>query len=177
MKIYLSTIALVISCVTGHAQNKLVQSVNRINLDLFQTGLNYSREFPVADRSTVEGRLGVSSHYYTGDFAMQFSPQIAVDYKFYYNIARKNEKGKNINNNSASFIGATAFSDLFPLNKLEQSENKNFLLGAAVFWGIRHQIGNSGFQLNFLAGPALGTDGLSDKNFALYLKTGIAYCF
>lgn len=155
----------------------LLNLLNRINLTVFQTGLNYAREIPVANKSTIEGSLGLSSHYYLDNFTIQLRPEISLDYKFYYNINRRKEKGKNTSRNSSSFIGGVAFSNLFPLNKLEQSANKNFIFGGAVFWGRRQMIKDSGFQTNFLIGPSLATDGLSDKNFALYLKTGISYSF
>lgn len=175
MKHYISTLLFVLSFVITNGQSKLVEPVNRVNLGLFMTELNYSREIPIADKSTLEGSIGIAAHYYLADVALQFRPTISLDFKHYYNIARRNAKARNISGNSASFVGATAFSGLFPLNKLEQSENRNFGLGAAVFWGIRQQIKDSGFQVNFLVGPSLVTKGLADKNFGLYMKTGISY--
>lgn len=149
----------------------------KINLTVFQTGLNYAREIRVANRSTIAGSVGLSSHYYLNNFAIQFQPEISLDYKFYYKKNSRKEKGKNISEKSSSFIGAIAFSEIFPLNKLEQSENSNFIFGGAVFWGRRQKIKDSGFQTNFLIGPSIGSAGLSDKNFAIYLKAGISYLF
>ncbi|TDS10359.1 hypothetical protein [Sphingobacterium paludis] len=177
MKIYLSAITLALSIFSANSQTKLVHSLNRINLDVFATGVNYSKEFPIADRSTLEGSIGISSNYYFDDFAVQFRSKISVDYRFYYNIASRKRNGRNIHGNSASFIGATTFSHLFPINKIEQSDNESFLFGGAIFWGIRQQIKDSGFQVNFLAGPALAMDGLTERNPALYVRTGISYLF
>lgn len=177
MKIYILTITFLLTIVGSYAQNKLVQSLNKLNLDVFATGINYSREIPVGNISTVEGFVGISSNYYIDDFAVQFRSKISVDYKLYYNIASRERKGKNIDGNSASFIGSTVFSHLFPLNKLEQSDNKNLLFGVSVFWGIRRQIKNSGFQVNFLAGPAVAMYGLTESNPSLYVKTGVSYIF
>lgn len=179
MKIYILTIAFLLTLVGANAQTKLLKPLNRINLGVFTTEINYSREIPIADRSTIEGTLGMSLFFYDNDFAVQLRPELSVDYKFYYNVDRRNRKGKNINGNSASFFGASALSYLFPLNKLEQSRNKNFVFGGAVFWGIRQQINESGFQVNFLAGPGLSTKGhtSSDSNFFIHVKTGISYLF
>lgn len=177
MKKYVSIVVLLLSIMISSAQERLVQPLNRANLDVFTTGINYSREIPVAKRSTVEGAAGIVSAYYFDDFGVQFRTEISVDYKFYYNIGIREGKGKNTSGNSASFVGATAFSNLFPLNKIEQSNNRSFLFGGAVFWGIRQHIKDSGFQLNFLAGPALATKGLTDNNPSLYVKTGISYIF
>jgi len=177
MKIYILTVVSLFTFIVTNAQSKLVQSLDRVNLNVFTTGINYSKEMPIANKSTIEGAVGISSTYYVDDFALQFRAGISVDYKFYYNIDRRNEKGKNIKGNSASFIGATAFSDLFPLNNLEQSSNENFLFGGAVFWGIRQQIKESGFQVNFLAGPSLAMKDFTGHNPSLYIRTGVSYIF
>lgn len=178
MKIRLSVIVvLLLLVVSTYGQIRLTQAISRVNVHVFPTGINYSREIPIANNSTIEGSLGISSHYYLRDFAFQLRSNIAVEYKFYYNINSRKDKGKNIHGNSASFIGATAFSDLFPLYKLDQSNNENFLFCGAIFWGIRQQIKDSGFQFNFRAGPAYASRGISNKNPALYLATGISYMF
>src|SRR5690606_8179245 len=176
-KNYISIVVLLLSITVSSAQDRLVKPLNRINLGVFPTGLNYSREIPIAKRSTVEGSAGISLAYYIDNFGIQFRTDISVDYKFYYNIGRRERKGKNTAGNSGSFVGANAFSDLFPLNKLELSNNKSFLFGGAIFWGIRQQIRDSGFQVNFLGGPTLAKKEPTNQNTSLFVRTGISYIF
>lgn len=177
MKNYITIVGLLLSINVSSAQERLVKPLNRINLGVFPTGINYSREIPIAKRSTVEGSAGISLTYYIDNFGVQLGTDLSVDYKFYYNIGSRERKGKNTAGNSGSFVGATAYSNLFPLNKLEQSNNKSFQFGGAIFWGIRQQIKDSGFQVNFLGGPALAMEGLTDNNPSLFIRTGISYIF
>ena len=177
MKNYITIVVLLFSITVSSAQERQVKPLNRINLGVFPTGINYSREIPIAKRSTVEGSAGISLTYYIDNFGVQLGTDLSVDYKFYYNIGSRERKGKNTAGNSGSFVGATAYSNLFPLNKLEQSNNKSFQFGGAIFWGIRQQIKDSGFQVNFLGGPALAMEGLTDNNPSLFIRTGISYIF
>ncbi len=177
MKNYITIVVLLLSINVSSAQERLVKPLNRVNLGVFPTGLSYSREIPIAKRSTVEGSAGISLTYYIDNFGVQLGTDLSVDYKFYYNIGSRERKGKNTAGNSGSFVGATAYSNLFPLNKLEQSNNKSFQFGGAIFWGIRQQIKDSGFQVNFLGGPALAMEGLTDNNPSLFIRTGISYIF
>src|SRR5690606_8035176 len=176
-KNYISIVMLLLSINVSSAQERLVKPLNRVNSGVFLTGLSYSREITIAKRSTVEGSAGISLIYCKDNFGAQLGAELSVDYRFYYNIGSREKKGKNTAGNSGSFVGATAFSDLFPLNKLEQSNNKNFQFGGAIFWGIRQQIKDSGFQVNFLGGPALAMEEHTDNNPSLFISTGISYIF
>ncbi len=68
MKICLSVIVvLLLLVVATYGQTRLTEAISRVNVQVFPTGINYSREIPIANRSTIEGSLGISSHYYLRD--------------------------------------------------------------------------------------------------------------
>jgi len=177
MRISLTLLALIGLIPTGYAQKRLVQAINRWNMGLLPTGVHYSKEIPLASKATLEGAAGVGLTYYLGTFAIQFRTSVAVDYKFYYALDKAQVRAEDKMGNNGPFIGVSCFSDLFPWNKLQQSKNRSFLLGGAIFWGKRQQIKDSGFQLTYLVGPSFAMEGLSTQNPALYLRTGLSYLF
>lgn len=177
MKKVIYSLPLLAISINSYSQTQLIHPQNRVNLNVFMTGLNYSREFPISTNSSLEGSLGIGTLYYVNKFDVQFNANVSLDYKYYYNIYKRSKNERNISGNSASFVGATGFSHLFPLNKISRFDNKKFQVGGAIFWGIRQQIKNTGIQLNFLAGPSISGKEFSDKPISLYVRTGVSYVF
>lgn len=158
-----------------------VESTNRINLDLLVSGISYSKEVPISSISTVEASLGMGLMYYVEfgywDIKAQVRPELSVSYKYYYSIKKRLNKGKLINNNSANFLGSTIVTYFHPLNKIADIQNINLLSGVAIYWGLNRNFGKGKLQYNFLIGPGISSFGLSDKELAVYLKTGLSYPF
>lgn len=177
---FLFLIFFIVTTNLSFSQERLVQPIDRINFKLFISEISYSKEFPISSKSTLEGAAGLGSlyHYENGlsNIKMQIRPEINFSYKYYYNIRKRFKDNKNIDNNSANYVGSSFTSYLSPLN-MKGYNNKDFLMGLYLYWGLNRNLGTKGFQYNFLVGPGIGSKELSDSDVSLYIKTGFSYSF
>lgn len=123
--------------------------------------LGYSYERKLADEFTFEVGIDFSFDVYYADEdvfednALVINPTIHVEPRYYYNMERRYKRGRNVTNNSASYIGIYAELRMNPL--IEENNGywpvyDRFKIGPA--WGIQRNLGRRGY-LNFNLGYGL----------------------
>lgn len=184
MKYILSGILLLVFVLPGMAQevqNKtLVNPVKKINI--LYPGLE--REKPLGEKTTWGYSLGTRFWYGWGtsyDWFFQSSghfsylnavPSVECYGRWYYNIAKRNQKQKRIANNSASYFtaGAAVWFDGIGLIENNYVQKDRVLTGIYVGWGWRRTFGQRMlFDLHFKVQPTM--EDVSD--FGIVLLPGI----
>lgn len=117
--------------------------------------LGYAYERKIAEEFTIEAGVDFSFDIYyaeTDDLdqnALVVNPTIHLEPRYYYNLERRYQRGRNVNFNAASYLGV--YSEL-RMNPLIEENNgfwpvyDRFKIGPA--WGIQRNLGRRGY-LNF----------------------------
>lgn len=139
----------------------------------------------LATNWTLKGQLGLVGNLsiYTNDTDFYMQPQIALEPRFYYNLKKRNEKGKNTANNSGNYIAlATSYrTDWFGIFT-EKDQEPSESLQTYLAWGLRRSYGEH-FHLEFATGlgyyKELNLDEWKqdDSAVAIYLNFKIGYQF
>lgn len=139
----------------------------------------------------LENDFTVGDHYDGAGFILQ--PVLTVEPKYYYNLVKRNSKGRNTANNSGNYLSVkTSYHpDWFVIN-LDDNVTKTADLAIIPTWGIRRQIGNHftyetalgfGYRIvylkaNYTNGNVQNVDGAQNRNqYIPYLHVGIGYTF
>lgn len=117
--------------------------------------LGYAYERKIADEFTIEAGVDFSFDIYYDEAedldnnALVVNPTIHLEPRYYYNLQRRYQRGRNVSFNAASYIGV--YSEL-RMNPLIEENNgfwpvyDRFKIGPA--WGIQRNLGRRGY-LNF----------------------------
>jgi len=165
MKNLITTILILVTvCTYGqditsqHSTKKVEKHLFKINV-LLAPSLEY--EVGVGDKSTLLFRAGIGGFRYaendvSGTSAYGIYSLIEADYRYYYNFARREKKGKNTKNNSANYIAL----------------NTSFGPGKAI-------IGDLDKVSDYYAtiGPVWGFQRTYGKSFSIGLDLGLGYGF
>ncbi|MEW5675079.1 hypothetical protein ABGT15_02070 [Flavobacterium enshiense] len=103
-------------------------------------------ELKLSDKIALRSEIGMQTFVYsdlaTDDSYYFLVPEVAIEPRWYYNLNKRNEKGKNILNNSGNFISLrNAYaSDAF---KVGGPSDVDFIpeLHLVPSWGIRRNLG------------------------------------
>lgn len=115
----IALLSLLVFPVLGQGRTEKVQSVS-----LYLLGVECSLENPIAPQWTlrthggVDGGFGWSSNLFTpadGIWYYSICATAGVDLRYYYNLSRRQEKGRSTALNSGNFfgVGAQYFTPLF----------------------------------------------------------------
>lgn len=123
-------------------------------------GVWVNNEAKIANSFALKTEIGLDVGLFTRDFSKDntttfLAPVINLEPRWYYNINKRNNKGKKTINNSANFL-TTSISyhpDWFTISGNDNISVYN-QLAIIPKWGIRRTIANSNF--NFEAGIGLG---------------------
>lgn len=158
------------------AQDSLmVQKNHSISIEV--AGLTYNYETPVANKITLIGRLGLQSGVgYSSSFGSYYtiSPAVSLEPRFYYNISKRKNHGKNILGNSANFISVNTWYVFNPVFEHKTSTSDFFVVTPQ--WGIRrvywsHFLLEAGAGLNYF----FNTHGDYDLGLMLNLRLGYSF--
>lgn len=165
------------------AQTKTTQS---LNLDLL--GLQYNYEKPLSKSFTINyhggltGSLGYSSttinwdedgKYSTDDWIYSVRGVVGTDFRYYYNLASREAKGKNTRKNSANFL-ALDVQYITPAI-ISHRENKEYMTLLTPYWGLKRVFKNNillELNLGYNVGVQGGAWGGSPK---IDLKVGYTF--
>jgi len=147
----------------------------------------------IALRSEIglENDFMVGDHYDNSGFILQ--PVITLEPRYYYNLAKRNSRGRNTTNNSGNYISikTSYHPDWFVIN-LPDNVTKIADLGIIPTWGIKRQIGSHftyetavglGYRIVYLpANYRNGNiqnvdDGQERHQYIPYLNLGFGYIF
>ncbi|MFA9187416.1 hypothetical protein AAGV33_02175 [Flavobacterium sp. FBOR7N2.3] len=139
----------------------------------------------------LENDFTVGDHYSNTGFILQ--PVLTIEPRYYYNLAKRNSKGKNTANNSGNYLSVRTnyHPDWFVIN-LEDNITKTADLSIIPTWGIKRQIGNHftyetalgfGYRVvylkdNYTTANVQNVDDAQKRNqYTPYLRLGFGYTF
>lgn len=183
MKKQISLFAFSLFAIIGKAQNTNVENnISGIQIGFF--GLDLYNEVKIANKTTLRAEASIFPAIWGGDMygktGFAFYPALTIQPKYYYNISKRAEKGKNTKNNSANYFGLQIryIPDWFVI-----SNDKNVSLSNQInfipTYGFRRNFAEN-FNYEFKAGLGYGTTFGSDLNTSgavLDLSIKIGYDF
>jgi hypothetical protein len=137
--------------------------------------LNIAYEHRIGNKSTIYAQAGVDLSLYQAveDSSLAFfkrrtyalAPKVNVQYRYYYNLEKRQAKTRSIASNSGNFVGAQITPLLPPIwvfGDKEIIKEQGVLLGA--IWGMQ-RVKKDFLVFNFRIGPALRitSEGLSTE--------------
>ena len=175
-KIILIVLSLIAIQLSINAQ-EYATSVFRVNM--INPGIEY--EFPVFDQSTIlfNGGLGYGASYpnlttYANGWLYLIVPFVDVQFRNYYNLDERLEKGKNISCNSGNFFGLRMLTRFKELGG-NFNRTSNVDLAINPVWGLQRSYGN--INLLFDVGIAYCFDGKGNDGVVPTIEFGLGYNF
>lgn len=171
-----------ISALSNAQITTVEKSITGAQIGLF--GLDVYNEAKFADKVALRSEASLFPAIWGGDMyaktGFAFYPAISLQPKYYYNIAKRAENGKNTKNNSANYLGLQV---RYIPNWFVISNDKNLSLTNQInfipTFGIRRNFAEN-FNYEFKAGFGYGTTIGNDKNLSggiLDLSIKIGYDF
>lgn len=138
-----------------NAQNQPSVEDGLFSVNILTPGLEY--EYGLTNSTTLDLRAGSGFAYREGAFGKGFGvyPVFGAQYRYYYNLNKRLEKGKNISNNSGNYIAlsGTVQSGKPIVGDLEYNEGYFGVIGPV--WGLQRYYG-AGFKLDLNLGAGYG---------------------
>ena len=156
-----------------NAQNLPSVEDRVFSVNILTPGLEY--EYGLTNSTTLDLRAGSGFAYRKGFLGEGFGiyPVFNVQYRHYYNLEKRLERGKNISNNSANYVAlnGTVQSGKPVIGDLEYNEGYFGVIGPV--WGLQRYYG-AGFKLdlNLGAGYAFNESGGSFFSPIIGLRLG-----
>jgi hypothetical protein len=104
LRLFIVLLILIISNITGVSQS--TENHHKVYIP-FWIGSGYGYEWSVSDEITINYGFDYRAYIGDDDFAIDnfvFSPRISIEPRYYYNLKKRAENGKNINSNSANYV-------------------------------------------------------------------------
>ena len=138
-----------------NAQDQPAVEDGLLSINILTPGLEY--EHGLTNSSTLDLRAGTGFAYRKSSFfgeSFGIYPIFNVQYRHYYNLAKRLEKGKSIDYNSANYVALSGVvqSGKPVIGDMEYNENFFGIIGPV--WGLQRYYG-SGFKLDLKFGSRL----------------------
>lgn len=160
-------------------------------------GIWFNNESKLSNSIALRSEIGLEKDFTVGDhydgtgFILQ--PVVTLEPRYYYNLEKRNSKGKNTTNNSGNYfsIKTSYHPDWFVIN-LADNVTKTADLAIVPTWGLKRQIGTHftyetalgfGYRVvylkeNSINGNVQNVDGAYNRNqYIPYVHVGIGYIF
>lgn len=167
----------------GKAQNTNVEkNISGAQIGLF--GLDLYNETRIVNKTTLRAEASLFPAIWGGDMygktGFAFYPSLTLQPKYYYNIGKRAEKGKNTKNNSANYFGLQVryIPDWFVISNTKNVSLSN-QINLIPTYGFRRNFAEN-FNYEFKAGLGYGTTLGNDYNTSgavLDLSIKIGYDF
>ncbi|TAJ08661.1 hypothetical protein DMA11_21100 [Marinilabiliaceae bacterium JC017] len=133
----------------AYTQNNQVENTHNIKATFL--GISYAYEQSISQKITINFELMLADEYgenLLDGLYWRFSPYIRIEPRYYYNITKRSENGKNTTNNSANYISLSA--DYQPIERIGESTS---LHGLSIIpkYGLKRSI-NEHFTFELAAG-------------------------
>lgn len=183
-KLIFLALLLSISCFAQQVKTESNHAVHaNISAANYHAGLGYSYEWAFAQKWTLlgsawlKGEFMWGSDFFLGDYStLLLHPTISAEPRFYYNLNRRERKGKNTALNTGNYLGAT-LSLFLPSIYGKSGAYRNFVhYGISPHWGMRRVYSNNlflEFQAGFVILAASGLDSAAGPD--LNLKFGYVF--
>ena len=150
---------------TLNAQQQNGVEKGLLSVNILTPGLEY--ELGLTNTTTLDFRIGTGFAYRKGIFGEGYGvyPIFNVQYRYYYNLKKRHDKGKNTTNNSANYLALSgAVQTGKPIiGNLEYYEDYFGVIGPV--WGLQRYY-KSGFKLDLNLGGGLGFDDYDKAYFS-----------
>lgn len=157
------------------------------NVQTGATGFWINHEARLSNSFALRTEIGIDLWTFTTTNDKEYNymiPSINLEPRWYYNIEKRSEKGKNISNNSANFLTVSVeyLSGGLAVGK-DNGLKRPEILTVIPKWGIRRSIAQSNF--NYELGAGIGYQGYiannedmkSDSSVGVDLHIRIGYAF
>ena len=159
-----------------------------LGLQIFPTGINYETKLATKHTFSVQAQLGYSfafgiskTYFSNGTSKISSSayiaiiPQVVTNYRFYYNLEKRERKGKNTGGNSGNYFTIIAAFGFKPA--YSNYPNKfTFATVVGPAWGL-HRTFKKGVDLNFSIGLGYGFDNGRGSYLAPISNFSFGYIF
>lgn len=177
----LSIIVLLTSLLLSAQEKASVEkSVTGVQIGLF--GTEFYNEAKLSDQFALRSEASLNPAIFGGSFYSKtgfiFYPEISLIPKYYYNLNRRLEKGKNIKNNSGNYLALdiTYTPDWFVISNYDNIQMSNILTIIPTY-GIRRNFAkNFNYEAKFGLGYGTNLD-YKDSGAAINLSFKIGYDF
>lgn len=126
------------------------------NVQIGFIGAYLNTEFKVDRKATVKAELGMIPRFYSSGGSI-WHTNIAAEPRWYYNLDKRQEKGKDISNNAGNFLALTInYRPAMMLFSTNQYLTKDALEQSVSFipkWAMRRNINNN---FSYEVGAGLG---------------------
>lgn len=181
MKKQIVLIFLLLLSTIAYGQSRTEKSQS-ISLNLL--GLEYNYEQPLSEKWTVNfhgglaGELGYSSlkigsWYEDSGWMYSLRGIVGADFRYYYNLANREAKGKNTRANTGNFWAV----DIRYLTTAIVAEriSDNYMILASPYWGIR-RVYSSNWMFELNLGLNVGVNG-GEWGMGILTNIKWGYCF
>ncbi|MGY5848949.1 hypothetical protein [Salegentibacter sp. F14] len=136
-----------------------------LSINILTPGLEY--EYGLSASTTLDLRVGTGFAYQKNSFGEGFGiyPIFNIQYRHYYNLAKRLEKGKEINNNSANYIALSGVVQAGKPIVGDLEYNEGFFGVIGPVWGLQRYYG-SGFKLDLNLGAGYGFNESGESFFS-----------
>jgi len=163
MRFSLIVVSLLFAITATAQKDTMLKSYAKIGLG--GSGLDFSWDVPVSNKILLEAAAGLGAGYRIEETSFNYTWYLddpvaffTLHSKYYYNRAKRLNKGKSIDFNSGNFFGIKA---KYAIKTLRYSGNRESLLVAA-HWGIQRTFGKR-FTGEFYVGLGYACDMSENK--------------
>ena len=146
-KMSLFIVAILLGSINSYSQT--AKSQHKVYIPLW-IGAGYGYELKVADQFTISAQADYRAYIGDDNFAVDnfvFSPRVTIEPRYYYNLKKRAEKGKNINSNSANYFSLDMSYELpVGLSGMRDFPQQTFRI--LPTWGIRRELSEH-FTMDF----------------------------
>ncbi len=152
------------------------ETTNQFSLNFLIPSAEY--EAAVSKNSTIDAVLGIGFGYHDSSYLDEseygFYPQFEAQYRYFYNLNKRMQKGKKTSENSGNYIAAVGVvaSGNPIIGDMQLNNDYSGFLGPA--WGLQ-RIYNSNFKLNLTLGLGLGFDDQDDAYLASHISIQLGF--
>ncbi|WP_029036450.1 hypothetical protein [Salinimicrobium xinjiangense] len=144
------------------------QTNSQLSVNLLIPSLEY--EMSMGKKTTLDLNLGTGFAYRStnNDSGYAVFPTFHAQYRFYYNLDKRLEKGKKISENSGNYF--TALAEITSGNPIfgDLKSQADYAVFIGPAWGLQ-RVYNSGFKLNINLGGGIGFNDLGDSYFSPFV--------
>lgn len=137
----------------SNAQEKPAVEKSQFKINALLPGFVY--EHGLSDKNTLYSELSLGFGYTSNSFGntWTFYPYINEQFRHYYNLEKRAEKGKVTSRNSGGFVAMTAFYNFKSISTNDNFLPQNASITVAPVWGFQRTYkGNFNIDLNMGVG-------------------------
>ncbi|MGB0977637.1 MAG: hypothetical protein ACPGSG_11715 [Prolixibacteraceae bacterium] len=138
MKKILSTIFIkLICCLAIQAQDSGTTTLLKTDIDIYLSP-KIGIEYKLGKKGAIDGQIGINTSCSKADkWYIRLNPSANIGYRYYYNIIKRERKGKNIKGNSANFILTSIGYQHKDITNNEYYITNPYAISWSLLWGIR----------------------------------------